>query len=490
MARSNQSTIAELTAEWHAGYMHVNDQSFSTGRRLYVSSVTGGTAGGDGDSPERPLSTIQGAIDLALAGDYDQIICMPGHVEDLTAAADIITTGADGVRIIGVGNGSDRPTLTFTEAAATITIDTTNVTFENMVFVTGIDSVVSMFTVLSTDFHLKNCEFRPGNALETLIYVTVGGGGANAADGFWAEGNRMFSPVAGNTHGIAITEVNDRIVIENNFLCIDSTVGPVWSDQILTNVLVKDNTIHSLSAGICAVLFSAAATGLIVGNHLYGDTLGTILDPGSCFCNDNLEVDAIDQAAIPVPAIAAGPFLTNAFDADSIAADTLTADKIANNAIGATEIANGAIDGATFANDVGSWRRAISDYTFATDTGAQAAYTVFTVTGDVEVRCVATCGDAITSAGAPTLELGVAGNTAVLIAQIVDGRDLITNEIWHDATPTTTCEIVDLPTTHNCVLSNGQDIQFLIGNADTTAGVIDFYCLWRPLSADGNVVAA
>ena len=482
MARSNQTSHAELYAERHGGYMHINDQRLSPGRRLYVSSVLGGTAGGDGDSPENPLSTIQGAIALSATGNYDQIVVMPGHAETLAAAGAIDTTGFAGVRIVGIGLGSGRPTLTFTDVAATVLVASANVTFENFIFVTGVADVVTMISVQGTDLHLKNCEFRPDATLtmETLTYITVGGGGANAADGFWLDNCRLFSPAAGATQAISISQVNDRVIIEESFMCCDCTAAVVWSDQILTTFLLKHNVIHSLAAGVHAVELTTTATGVISDNHLYGDTLGTILDPGNCFCVGNLEVDAIDQAAIPTPGITAGPFLTNAFDADSIAADALTAAKIAN----------AALDGATYANDVGVWRKAISDYSFAVDTGAQAAYTVFTVTGDVVVRCVATCGDTITSGGAPTMELGVAGNTACLIAQIVDGTDLIVNEIWHDATPTTTCELIDLPTTHNCILSNGQDIQFLIGNANVTAGIIDFYCLWYPLSADGNVVAA
>jgi len=40
------------------------------------------------------------------------------------------------------------------------------------------------------------------------------------------------------------------------------------------------------------------------------------------------------------------------------------------------------------------------------------------------------------------------------------------------------------------VIAGGQDAILTIATADLTAGDIDFYALWRPLSADGNVVAA
>jgi hypothetical protein len=44
--------------------------------------------------------------------------------------------------------------------------------------------------------------------------------------------------------------------------------------------------------------------------------------------------------------------------------------------------------------------------------------------------------------------------------------------------------------TQTFIVANGQDIALTIAGATLTAGIIDFYCLWRPLSADGLVVAA
>ena len=496
MARSNQSTVAEMYAEWHSGYMHVNDQRLSTGRRLYVSSVLGGTAGGDGDSPENSLSTLQGAIDLCLAGDYDQIVVMPGHNEDLAAAGAIDTTGFDGIRIVGVGLGAARPTFTFSEVAATVLVASGNVTIENCIFVTAIADVVTMISVQGVDLHLKNCEFRPNVALtmETLTYITVGGGGANAADGFHLEDCRLFSPAAGATQAISISEVNDRVVIEESFMCHDGTAATVWSDQILTNILVKNNIIHSLQAGVHAIEFAAAATGQIVGNDLYGDTLGTILDPGSCFCNDNLEVDNIDVAAVPTPHITAGPFLSGAFDVGSIAADTLTAGHIAAGALTATEIADAALDAGTYANDVAIWRVAVGNWNFTDDATADpVTFTVFTVTGDVVVRCVGVCDVALAAGGVETIELGVAGATAAVIAQMADGNNLDAHEIWAAAAPSATAAqvLTTWSTTNNVVIPTGQDIIFTTGGGNNmTGGDLDFYCLWYPLSADGNVVAA
>lgn len=121
-------------------------------------------------------------------------------------------------------------------------------------------------------------------------------------------------------------------------------------------------------------------------------------------------------------------------------------------------------------------------WTFVTGTtGATGAHTVFTVTGDCLVTPFATCSLDLTGAG--TIELGVAGNTAGLLAQIADATTLDAGEVWVDATAGT--GVKALPTTK--VLAGGVDIILTIGTTAITAGVVKFYCLWRPLSSDGKV---
>ncbi|MCR4329489.1 MAG: hypothetical protein NUV65_03010 [Candidatus Roizmanbacteria bacterium] len=125
-----------------------------------------------------------------------------------------------------------------------------------------------------------------------------------------------------------------------------------------------------------------------------------------------------------------------------------------------------------------------STWTFAAaTTGAVAAHTVFTVTGNVLVSVFGVCDTTLDSGGAPTIEMGVTGNTAALIAQSV-GKSLADGEVWVDATMTRV-GVGAIPSMQ--VLNDGNDIILTIASATVTAGVIDFYCLWRPLSSDGNI---
>lgn len=110
--------------------------------------------------------------------------------------------------------------------------------------------------------------------------------------------------------------------------------------------------------------------------------------------------------------------------------------------------------------------------------------TLFTVTGDVLVKVIGVCKT--TLVGAATLEVGVTDATAALLAQITNATALVANECWNDATPTLAESISQ---TYN-VIGGGLDIIQTVGTTNITAGVIDYYCFYQPLSDDGSVVAA
>ena len=118
----------------------------------------------------------------------------------------------------------------------------------------------------------------------------------------------------------------------------------------------------------------------------------------------------------------------------------------------------------------------------ALTTGAVGATTLFTVTGVVAVRLFGVVSGADLT-GAGTLEAGISGNTAALIAQTT-GTGLDVGEVWIDNAPAT---VEALPAMQ--ILAAGTDVIQTIGTDTITAGTITYYCLWYPISTDGNVVA-
>ena len=125
----------------------------------------------------------------------------------------------------------------------------------------------------------------------------------------------------------------------------------------------------------------------------------------------------------------------------------------------------------------------IKTSTFSSTSGAQ---TLFTVTGDVILRVFGICKTNVASAGGCNISVGVSGATTKFITT-TDATALAANEIWHDASPDASIEADTVSATY--IVSNGQDI-ILTPSATLDSGEIDFYCQFRTLSDDGNVVAA
>lgn len=115
--------------------------------------------------------------------------------------------------------------------------------------------------------------------------------------------------------------------------------------------------------------------------------------------------------------------------------------------------------------------------------GATGATTLFTVTGTVIANIFAVCTTNLAGASA-TIEVGISGNTAALIAQTT-GTEIDANEIWVDTAPAT----VEAPLTDK-ILTSGTDIIQTIGTAALTGGTLTYYCMFTPVSSDGDVVAA
>lgn len=117
-----------------------------------------------------------------------------------------------------------------------------------------------------------------------------------------------------------------------------------------------------------------------------------------------------------------------------------------------------------------------------TTTGATGPTTLFTVTGIVGVSIFGIVSGANLT-GSGTLEVGITGNTAALIAQTI-GTSLDIGGIWTSATPGT------VETYPSLAILNGTDIIQTIATNTITAGTITYYCQWYPISTDGKVVAA
>jgi hypothetical protein len=140
------------------GVFTIHDLPNHPGNVIFVSSVTGTDGAGYGDNPDAPVATVDYAIGLCTASKGDVIYVLPGHAETTTA----IALDVAGVRIIGLGFGANRPTLTATTAASDlVAVTAANCELINMRLVGAASGVTALLDLSSaaTDFRASKCEF-------------------------------------------------------------------------------------------------------------------------------------------------------------------------------------------------------------------------------------------------------------------------------------------------------------------------------------------
>ena len=274
----------------------------TTGSVFFVSSTTG-SDGASGKDASQPLATIDCAIGKCTASKGDVIFVMPGHAETIASATTLVPDVA-GVSIIGLGNGSNRPTLTLSATDSKIAVSAANITLQNFNIVGGITNIVTVFDISATgdEFSLLGCDCYPSvSTYDVLMWFTT----IENADGLRIEGCRFSGNNAGPTECIELIGV-DRAVIRNNRIVGDYSVSAI--SAITTpclEIVIEDNFIMNANvAGFCIDLV-ASCTGSIAKNNLwsgYATDLTKCVDSSSCACTLNYMTNAAGETGALIPA--------------------------------------------------------------------------------------------------------------------------------------------------------------------------------------------
>lgn len=221
----------------------------------------------DADGVPRCYSTIASAVAQCQASRGDTVFVLPGHTESIAAAAGLALSVA-GVSIVGLGNGTLRPTITFTTATtATLTITAAQVTVDNMRFLQTFDAIVSPIVISAAGVTIKNCYFNTATAtaqVTQMILTTA------AADDLTIVNNRFEGTIdAGNTAAITLVGGNNANISDNDFIgAYSSGVGAIRSITTLnTNCVIRRNTIINITASATkGITLLTGSTGVITEN--------------------------------------------------------------------------------------------------------------------------------------------------------------------------------------------------------------------------------
>jgi len=274
----------------------------TTGKYIFVSSVTGAN-GNDGLDSDHPKGTVNGAVAACTANKGDIIVVMSNHAEDLDAATDFVVD-TSGVRVIGLGEGDDRPTFTYTGVDGSIEMDSANCGLYNLLLLTSITAVVMGININADNITVDTCETNwdaSGDDFITMIDV-------DAVDGFTLRNSKLIAEDgAGCEEAIRLDDCNNVSIVDNHIygFFTDSAIKGEGAGG--TNLLIAKNTIYNsdTTAGFVVDL-DVAFTGLMTKNScgtLYATDPETTVDPGSLLCIENYVCNAVDESGAIVPTV-------------------------------------------------------------------------------------------------------------------------------------------------------------------------------------------
>ncbi len=177
------------------------------------------------------MATLDYAVGLCTAGRGDVIYLAPGHAETLTAAAQCVLDVA-GITVIGIGQGTLRPTITLGTATTTdVDIDAANITIRNIRFVSAIDDLAVILDVNFGTFTVEDCDFVGPATTEWINAINL----ATTKDDFVIRRCKFLQPAdPTGTDGAAATGCI-YVVDSENILVEDCIFDGFFETAVLHN---------------------------------------------------------------------------------------------------------------------------------------------------------------------------------------------------------------------------------------------------------------
>lgn len=212
-------------------------------------------------------NTIALAAAKCVADRGDSILVASNHDETISTAGGI-TLSVTGVTMSGLGNGTDRPTITFaTSTAASLNISGAEVIIRNFQFTNAIDAQIAMINVTGTDVVFQNCEFDTNTATTGAVLGILT---AATADRLVVSKCRFLGPAvnSGTTTTAQIQyesavdiEISDSYFTGKMTQSILNVTGTVLRGIIRSNYFV-------IATGTKAISVAAASTPFITNNRI------------------------------------------------------------------------------------------------------------------------------------------------------------------------------------------------------------------------------
>lgn len=278
----------------------------TVGQCFFVSSVNG-ASGNAGTSFGAPKATLTQALALCTADRGDRIYLLPGHTETIATAAGIAISKA-GVSIIGIGNGSLRPTFTWSATDSTMTITAANVLLANIVTKVSIDEVVSMIAVSAAGVTFDGVDFVETTSAQAIQWLLT----TNAADGLTIKNcvHRQITAAASAQKWIQLVGTDHTRIIDNTFQIVGNASTSSHLISGSTAVVyceISRNIIQFIGATITIVInLVTGSTGIISDNRIASGTsvaTAAAITGDGCFMFQNFWADTAAASGLLAPGV-------------------------------------------------------------------------------------------------------------------------------------------------------------------------------------------
>jgi hypothetical protein len=285
----------------------VEDLGVTTGSRFFVHSGTGTDGTGYGSHPDRPVASISYALGLCTASKGDIIYAMPGHVETI-AAAGTLACSKIGVKIIGLGERSNRPLITLAGTDSVIAISAASVVLKNLQITCSIDEVVKAISVTAAFATIDQVDYVETATKQLIQFLLTS---ALATDLIIRDCvHHQSTAPAANSLWIQLVGA-DRAKIERNRIFITTTNSAsssvIESDTTApVNILIKDNIIVQLGgASVVPVSLVAGTSGFVDGNRVASPktAIAGSIALASCYGGLNYAAHVVNKNGLLEPVV-------------------------------------------------------------------------------------------------------------------------------------------------------------------------------------------
>lgn len=256
------------------------------GKVFWVSNAAtllgGQRSGSDGNKGtfDSPFATLDYAVGQCTANRGDIIFMKPGHAEAISTATALALDVA-GIAIVGLGIGSNRPTLTLdTATTATIGVSAANISITNVIVSANFADIVSAFTLTTAKYcALDKVAIQATATNMNFLHVIDTNATTDDAKGLTVVNCSWFEPDAA-TLAFALVDgsnaewnISDNVIVNGNATQDTAAMFTCATGKILTQARILRNNVQvtghaSSTTGLFLTTDATTHTGICAYNNL------------------------------------------------------------------------------------------------------------------------------------------------------------------------------------------------------------------------------